>query len=187
MIPHNPPLCAGNHPVWSPPTTWTGSENGIPPQLTPLVRQLLRQLLWQQLRHFLRRLLRELLRLQQRRLDRSPSSFNAMELLLHLLLLLKLAQQQAPMWQPPHWLNKPHPCKYAAAAGNGNFCRQCCYHPPAISPPCKCAAAAILYNQKCYHTPFLSNSLQVCGGVITPPGLSHRSMGPATCTLSPGL
>ena len=74
-------------------------------------------------------LLRQLLRLQQCRRDRSPRSFNPSKLLLHLRLLLhfrllllllllplllnrqqqQLAQQQAPIWQPPHWLSSQLP------------------------------------------------------------------------------
>ena len=42
------PLCAGNHSIWRPPTTWTWREDSIPPKVPPLLQQLLRRLRPQQ-------------------------------------------------------------------------------------------------------------------------------------------
>ena len=138
-------------------------------------------------------LLRQLLRPQQCRRDRSPRFFDPSKLLLHLRLLLflllplllnrqqqQLAQQQAPIWQPPLWLSSqlltrslPHPVKALLSH-------------PRITTPFKCAIAVRFVTGSVVTPIFITPLITTpptppCGCVgsaVTPRGLSHPLRGP---------
>ena len=83
-----------------------------------------------------------------------------------------------PQLPPPLRQRRPQQC------GSRNFYKQC-YHPVAISHPCRCAIVVILPRQ-CKSHPLLSHT------PTTTPSASVRQcyhtlfMAPATCTLLPG-
>ena len=156
-------------------------------------------------------LLRQLLRPQQCRRDRSPRSFDTSQLLPHLRLLLllllllvnrqqQLAQQHAPIRQPPHWfrsqsLTRSHqhtqvPQKRQHAPVKPPSRRTSRGNSPAIP------SAAVRFVTSSDITPIFITPLITkpptpscgCAEVLSHPADYHTPfVAPASCTLSPGL